>query len=251
MSIESLFLTRQGETSESYMKTDKIIQMISNGIYIFNNGEFIKIEKIYNLRKENKIEKPKSIIITGDWIIDNKEQIKCISIDANILGGFDKLELTDNIIKIPICYATKENVKYYNCELVEDNESIIFESEKDLPFFTVSIGKDYIKDYIMKKEIGGGVYLEYHNTPHFHTPTDKLSSGFIIIGRKIEKTIELTGFKIPFGFGLFMPPYVIHNDCFLIGNWNVIYTYAREFSTALLVCNNELVSVVESESIIK
>ena len=44
-----------------------------------------------------------------------------------------------------------------------------------LPVCNVEIGRDYIKEYIMKR--AGGVYLEYHDRPHFHMPRDRHAGG--------------------------------------------------------------------------
>jgi hypothetical protein len=108
------------------------------------------------------------------------------------------------------------------------------------------IGKDYISHYIMNKNLGGGVYLEHHDNPHFHSPANKSSKGFLTIGKKYDNYIELTGFKIPYGTGVYMPPHTLHNDCFLIGHWNVVYDTSNDFFTGLLRTeDNELVKFNE------
>ena len=39
-----------------------------------------------------------------------------------------------------------------------------------------------------------------------------------------KNNIELSAFHIPYGKAFYMSKNVIHNDCFLIGKYNVIYT---------------------------
>jgi hypothetical protein len=44
----------------------------------------------------------------------------------------------------------------------------------------------------------------------------------------------MTAFKIPFGYGLYMPPNVIHCDSFLTGRFLIAYTNAKNFTTGIL-----------------
>ena len=64
---------------------------------------------------------------------------------------------------------------------------------------------------------------------------NKFSRGYIILGKEKDGNVELSAFKIPFGKALYVNKNVIHNDCFLIGNYNVIYTNTENYKTVLLV----------------
>ena len=61
-----------------------------------------------------------------------------------------------------------------------------------LPLCNVDIGVNYIDDYIMKE--AGGVYVEYHDRPHFHMPREPTAGGYIILGRDIDEYILLAAF---------------------------------------------------------
>ena len=101
---------------------------------------------------------------------------------------------------------------------------------------------NYIEDYIMDESRGGGIYFEYHNLPHIHIPLDSCSGGYIILAKKIRNNrYDVSAFTIPLGKALYINPNVIHNDCFLIGDYNVVYGMSKNYSTAILKNFNKLV----------
>jgi hypothetical protein len=107
-------------------------------------------------------------------------------------------------------------------------------------YVIVNIGKTYINDYILQENYGCGVYLEYHKNPHFHMPLNENSGGGIILAKKIEEDkYHISCFRIPNGYATYIPPYTIHNDCFLIGKYYVIYSKSEPFSTCLLRNKND------------
>lgn len=66
----------------------------------------------------------------------------------------------------------------------------------------------------------------------------------MILAKRINQIeYHLTAFKIPFGSGVYLSPFVLHNDCCLIGKYLVIYTKSKEFSTANLFYQNDLVKI--------
>jgi len=58
-----------------------------------------------------------------------------------------------------------------------------------------------------------------------------------VIGKYNGDKIMLSAFKIPLGYGVKIPNNVIHNDCFLIGKYLVIYSKTENYSTVLLKDN--------------
>ena len=96
----------------------------------------------------------------------------------------------------------------------------------------MEVGENYVPDYIYP--IGGGIYLEYHDFPHFHMPVNSECRGYLILGKYQDGDILLSAFKIPCGYAIYTPPQVIHNDIFLIGRYIVVYALTREYSTVTL-----------------
>ena len=69
--------------------------------------------------------------------------------------------------------------------------------------------------------------------PHFHMPRDRCAGGHIIL-RELDEYILLAAFEIPYGYALYTPGSVIHNDCFLTGKYIVVYSKTDNYSNVLL-----------------
>jgi hypothetical protein len=221
---EKLFVARYGtkscNTNESFMKTNKITQIIKkNNIYKFN-GLLFETTNISNL---------KYLSFNGIWknTDENFNQ-------TNILGGIG-LFLTDKELLIPCNEGIRSNYQFYGCFVINKNEELIFESNKDMPLFDMEVGKTYVKDYILNSNHANGMYLEYHNTPHIYIAQNRESSGYLILAKKIENNYIISALSVPYDKAIYLPPYTIHNDCFLIGKYNVMYNLAEDFSTVRLV----------------
>jgi hypothetical protein len=229
---KDLLIDRRNTIEQSNMTTKRFIkEIIKNKFYkITTNSLEETIDNDNNIslsimKKKSEINK---IFIKCDW-----QNIKSMDIDtnkSNILGKSGKLYLKSNI-SVPIIGSN--SLHYYNVKLYNINDIISF--DHNLPLFEMEIGKNYVDEYIMKK--AGGVYLEEHERPHFHMPLTEDSCGYMILGKKVKGGIELSAFTIPYGEALYMPNNIIHNDCFLIGNYNVIYSKTPNYKTVLLVNN--------------
>lgn len=106
-----------------------------------------------------------------------------------------------------------------------------------LPVINLDVGAD---KYLMKEQIGGGFFLEYHSPPHLHLPISKDSGGFLLLAKNEvnvetgKETFYLTGFRIPLGYAIYTPPNVIHSDAFLLGQYRVVYTITQQYSSVIL-----------------
>ena len=240
--FKDIVVNRCGTTSNSFMKTINIINEIKPNL----NYQILSENLILS---ENKIKEqtiiqtiPLFLEIDNIWLkeetIDNK--------DNNILGKFGKF-ITESIINIPINIATSENVKYYDATLYNLYDVISFDSKKMLPLTEMIIGVDYVNNFINIEHLGGGQYLEYHNTPHFHFSVSSDNSGYYILGKIIDDKIRLSAFIIPFNQSLYTPSNIIHSDANLVGKWLVVYSKVDEYSTVLLRDkNNNLTKIIFS-----
>jgi hypothetical protein len=97
----------------------------------------------------------------------------------------------------------------------------------------------------MKKK--KGLYLEYHNEPHYHEPATEQTRGCYCLAREVPcddpeladseipwKTFHITCFRIPYGHACYSEPYAIHDDAPTIGEWRVGYIDAESFSTVTI-----------------
>ena len=215
--------------------------------YQFTGKNFRSVKQTkFSPEGENiRVTIPKYIILKDSWPKNGPKETS----QANILGGTQTFFLDLEHLKIPVAKTTKENLKYYNCKLVKAGDLIEFETNGPLPLIHMSIGPHYVSNYLLKKGLGDGSYLEFHDRPHFHCPKDKFARGHLILGVQKKDGIHLSAFSIPEGYGIYTRPNVIHTDAYLIGEYHVIYSVTPNFSTVLLKNKkNKILPVFVQES---
>ena len=246
--FSNILVSRKGDICESHMKTINIVGTICpNKFYEISKENLIETHNNENtkyLSHENilcDIEPINFKIhnISQKW---NNEK-KLIINNSNILGDNGILKLDVDHIDIPIAETTINNLSFYDCTLLKIGDVIQFDIESILPITVMNIGKNYAKHYLLNKNKGGGCYLEYHNTPHFHMPLNDKANGYIILGTNINDICHLSAFKIPHGFAIYTKPNVIHCDGFLVGDYLVVYTVTDKYSTVLLKNDTGIVDV--------
>lgn len=257
--IGKLMVDRMGLNDKAYMITKDIVGYIRpNELYEISqvtkvdhsmicdlvNKNYLKSEnkQEINLSKTSQCVPPKHICVDGHW--DKEEFIK--ETGANILGGLGTFtsSLLDQI-ELPVITASNESLSFYNAGLVAVGERLSFTSTIKLPLILMEVGETYAKDYLMQEDYGHGAYLEYHDQPHFWLPLSSDCKGFIILGKETNGKFFLTGFRIPYGYAVYAPPYVIHADSYLIGEFLIVYMTASDYSTVILKQKeNKLVPII-------
>ena len=233
-----LFVNRCGSIVDSCMKTIRVINKIKpNEIY---NIKSHNIEKTFNPStiKSNCIMIPPYIKFPNNWntyVIHN-------NINNNILGKSGEFKIDGNLM-IPLAETIQEHLSFYNCLLVKHDDNIQFDTPKDIPLFEMEIGKNYVSDYLLTNR-GGGAYLEYHDTPHFHMPLNDQCDGYLILGKIINDHCYLSAFKIPYLYAIYTRPFTIHCDAYLVGKYLVAYAKTENFPTVLLKNNNDTANVI-------
>ena len=150
--------------------------------------------------------------------------------------------------------ATAEDLAFYGARLVKPGESFSFENDVPLPVAHMRIGAGYVDGYIRHPQRGGGIYMEYHDRPHFHLPRERECGGYLMLGKVLQsdepkyfddspelikphytsQTFAVTGFKIPFGYAVFTGRNVLHNDSYLFGAYSVVYSVTENYRCALV-----------------
>lgn len=241
--IHSIIVNRIGYHSKAYMKTTDVLGYIQpNKFYQLTNENLILTNNYIDLVEKGQpvTGDPSVVEFTGQWDF-NKEEIS----DGNILGKTISLQTELETLIIPEVECNKENLAYYGAKLVRIDEKIKFDTPDNLPITTVEIGEKYVPDYLLQSGKGGGFYLEYHNTPHFHFPlnSDSIDGGCLVLGKKNNNKYQLSAFRIPLGQGIYTPPNVLHCDGYLMGKYLVVYTLTQTYSTAIIKHNNQIVKV--------
>lgn len=230
LNIRQLWLNRLGNSEQAFMRTHHLISyMIPDTSYQIYIDKVIPIEYTVLPRRVRRTKPPPHLTFEGLWI-DSEHSYHT----ASILGGIGSLVTRCRKLQVPAVQATQETLSYFHARLVKEGGIITIHSPGPLIMTDLSVGEAYVHDYIMVEDLGGGAYLEYHDTPHFHMPASSESEGYLLLGEKRNDKLLLTAFKIPFGYGVYTPPNVIHSDAYLIGRYMVMYTFTERFSTVHL-----------------
>jgi len=243
-SAHLLFFERIGLSKDSNMTILDLSTVAKSGhVYSLNLQGFEEKKKekselhIRTLEISQQCDTPpRHAEVDGIW----DETVDISGEGNNILGGNGKFFIDEDKLDIPVMEATQEALAYYGCSLLTLGEWVEFPLPS-FPIWTMLIGKDYLKNFIMTSK-GGGLYIEYHtDKPHIHMPMNKDASGYYLLvkkvtsaGAKIKNKYHLTAFKIPFGKAVYTCKGVIHCDAGLIGEWMVGYDNAHTYSTALI-----------------
>ena len=231
---------------ESNMTTHKIVGVVtgdqvyqfvaSRGLTLVSQGD-ARRSGVRRFKKQLN-EPPKGldyIDIEGHWNAEPQGRAD----ESNILGGYGKLTLNidGSTIRVPIVDATEDRLRYYKAHLLHSGDHFRFETHHPFPIFEMTVGKNYVPTFIMK---GKGLYLEYHNEPHYHEPIDAHTGGVYLLARMIAdqpsglEWVRISGFRIPYGAAIYSEPGAIHDDATLQGHWRVGYVNAEHFSTVLI-----------------
>jgi len=231
---KELFVERLGISDDGYMITTKLLDIFPincylfadiNRIFVSTNNKITQIPEIIN----NKI--PNYISINGIFMYNDSNSNKIIN--NNILGDNSIFYCDTNNINIPIIECSNELLHFYNCKIFNVGNVFQIDNTYEMPLFQIDIGKKYKDDYLFKEGLGDGFYMEIHDTPHLHQPSNKNSSGFVVLGKRYKNCILLSRVKIPYGKILYIPSNVYHSDSLLTGVYNVMYTKAIYYQTYL------------------
>ncbi|WP_424947780.1 hypothetical protein [Candidatus Spongiihabitans sp.] len=249
--LADIIVDRRGSEPQSYMQTTAMLGYIKpNQAYAADQRGFTPSDKDsahpQPLHDADNI--PSRLSFQGQW----RQNFARQPVEGNILGGNDSLVVENNFLEIPVAETTPENLGYYRASLFKNGDPFVFECCKNLPVSEMHIGESYVAGYIMDPLAGGGVYLEHHNTPHFHMPKNADAGGYLVLGKRRDDDYQVSAFKIPFGYGIYTAPHILHNDCFLTGKYNVVYNVAENYATAILKTKqDEIVNVAIKAGTIK
>lgn len=237
MKADGIKVTRIGDDPQSFMITEDIIGCVEPGKYYKATLKGLthadkKKGVVFNSYSKVAI---KYKAITGKWLPTKKNEYS----NANLLGGFGTLEIDETTLEIPEVLATDQSLAFYGAKLIKINDVFQFETNEELPVTIMNIGKNYVQGYLKLPNLGGGTYIEHHDKPHFHLPIEPSSSGHMIIGDVKDELYRLSAFKIPYGFGIYTPPNLLHADAYLIGRYIVVYSVTDDYSTVLFKTKNK------------
>ena len=163
--LPQLICYRFGELPDSDMITTHVEDYVApNKLYRFcDNSLEMTFAQIPTTAGTTNTDIPEFQTFSANWL----QQESKTQDGANVLGKSHTLQLEEELLTIPAVTATKPNLAYYDAQLIEENDIIDFQTEVCLPINRVQLGKNYQHGYLSHPDLGGGYYLEKHDTPHF------------------------------------------------------------------------------------
>lgn len=231
--IPALMVNRQGNTNKAFMVTENFIGHVVPGKNYHLHFDGFKESQTTSMPPLPTPTTPSHNVLQGQWI----SEVDLTIDDANILGGNGRYLLagSEQELTIPVAENTPGNLAFYGCHLIKEGNTVSFDCNNNLPVTIVSIDDNYVNEYLLDANQGGGAYLEIHDRPHFHMPLAPESGGYLILGKEDKYGRRLlSAFKIPYGYGIYIAPWTIHSDAYLVGRYMVIYSVTPEFSTVIV-----------------
>jgi hypothetical protein len=217
VSIPQLMIHRKGETENAFMKTNHCITVIPPYSFCMLSNTILSVVNCDD--KDNNDDEDKYMDIANITIpsqccisVIETETNTAKNADNNILGSNHILSTLNRIeqISIPVAECNSTNVSYYGAELITQEKPYFkLDNTSPMPLFNMTIGFDYVKDYLLQPGLGDGFYMEKHNTPHIHIPVDTSSRGYYILGNIINSKLYATAFQIPANCAIYTPPMYI------------------------------------------
>ncbi|MFK7825219.1 MAG: hypothetical protein AB8G05_13775 [Oligoflexales bacterium] len=222
------------------VKKGKSYQLSATGLHLTGDNIPLQLENLYS---SFPAEVPPHVKVKGEW----KDHYLDDGNAANILGKNVNLIVEGTILQVPLLEPKPNFLAYYGAVVLAWGDIVEF-SNDTYPIWAMELGTDYLHDYIMNRNLGAGMYVEYHkDKPHFHMPLSKDAGGFYLLGKKIsEKIYHFSAFRIPYGKAIYTKKGALHSDAGLTGHrWIVGYDISNDFSTALIYnSEGEMVSVI-------
>lgn len=224
------------------METLGLVKCVKNDKVYDVDGKTLKLSnKLFALDLEAEACNPPMITVpshlefTAEW---DKRSIASGN-GNNILGDNGGLFFDVSTIRIPKVKATKETLAYYGAVLIPENSAIRFPNDQAYPLWKMHVGPNYVRDYVMTTDGGGGFYLEYHyDQPHFHMVVN--GGGYYLLAKQIRKdTYHITAFELANGQAVYTKKGALHCDAALTGDLVCGYSTSEDCSTVLLRTKNK------------
>ena len=223
--FNKLKINRRGKYQNSYLITEKIEQLYNKSSLLqFINNDFHYISSFQGnitYQINSKILQNFTKLPISTKIINSQNNILEIDVDNDFL----------NLPNLSI-----QDLQNINCQIINNNEHFVIDTPLPICKTIMNYGENYASGYIMKDKYG--MYVEKHNTPHIYVPLTNLSKGYMILGVKYNNNLYLGSFIIPHNKALYIPPNIIHNDCYLHGVFRVFYTISNDYRKFIFNHNN-------------
>ncbi len=187
---------------------------------------------------------PQELTIKASWKNKSEETAKS-GRNASVFGNLGVLLIPPSvkIVDIPKMNALAVPAKFlekYGAELIPLSESFTLDAVDDeelenLYLVQYDWDPDYIQNYVMKLQGGGGLFVETHPFPHVFTPLSPDCKGALILGvDRHDGSFDFAAFEIPFGYTMKIGSNVIHGDSFFVGPYAIALTETELADSVIL-----------------
>lgn len=235
-------------------KSELISNPLKEWSLIKNNIQRYKINFIPSKYTENS-----QIQILGFTHIQNiKTKTSMQGGEANIfdkcfigvMGLKDKWKISNKILHIDIPVVNLENINLreltflqnkYGFKYFSINKDVSINLGNPYPICStiVTIGEKYVSEYLFGNDYG--IYIEQHEMPHVHRPMTKTSKGYMLYGKKNDnQTFDFIFIDVGNNGWIYTHPYSWHADCYLTGQWEVMYSPLGDNCTLTLESVTEI-----------
>ncbi len=180
-------------------------------------------------KQAKKVIEPQELIVRAVWKNKNQEQATS-GRDASVFGALGVLLFNSETVTIPQMNAAKVPpafLKRYGAKLIPLDEPVKLNpaehpSLENLYLIEYNFNEQYVADYALKFNGGGGIFVETHPFPQIFTPLSPQCSGALILGIDLgQDRYSFSAFKIPFGYTMKIKSMAIHGDSFFVGSYAI------------------------------
>lgn len=227
------------------------LMISSEAISIIKCGETVDMLSATGIARESipssydfELTEPKEATVQAKW--HNKMEEKAVSgRDASVFGSLGVFAIIDkgkatsipkmNALAVPPSFLEKYGAKLIRVDEPVTLEAVEDKSLEELYMVEYDFDPEYIQQYVMHKQGGGGLFVETHPFPHVFTPLSRKCGGAVILGiDNKDDTFNFAAFEIPFGFTLKINSNVIHGDSFFTGPYAIALTETELADSVLL-----------------
>jgi len=187
---------------------------------------------------ERKASKPKegnAITVKANWVSSaDGGMVPSLDESANVFGSTGSLYVNEKAVVLPVLDVTHPDyhttLAFYGARLLMPGEEFFMGFDKVLfgMEYNTSL-PDYIRNYALSPQGGGGMFVEHHPFPHIFLPRPPENGQVyceakVTLGHKVKDPedkipkIIFTTFRVPAdGSALAIRPSAIHNDSFTNG----------------------------------
>lgn len=251
VSINQAIVNRSAESGELLMTTTAVHAIVQP-------GESLVITTRLNLHVDAipnplpSFDRTCFVSVGASWL-DASIKAATVGDDANVFGqsGLFLLAGSCDQLTIPMQNAaavSADALAYFGATLIPVNQSISNFNTSPYPlcFVSYQFMPDYIEQYVLQPNKGGGVFVETHDFPHVFVPMSPDCRGGLILGREVgQQQFEFSAFSIPYGYAMHIKSNVIHGDSFFVGEYAITLTERSKASTVLMRKADESILPVE------